>query len=62
MRRLPSRMTCAAAVAAVLNGKTDRSVTIHLLGGDLLIEWNASDGHVLMTGPAREVFGGTWLG
>ena len=53
---------CAAAVAAVLNGKTDRAVTIHLLGGDLFIEWNASDGHVMMTGPAREVFGGTWLG
>ena len=53
---------CAAAVAAILNGKTDRAVTIHLLGGDLFIEWNESDGHVMMTGPAREVFSGEWLG
>ena len=53
---------CATAVAAILNGKTDRAVTIHLLGGDLFIEWNESDGHVMMTGPAREVFGGEWLG
>ncbi len=53
---------CATAVAAVLNGKTDRAVTIHLLGGDLFIEWNESDGHVMMTGPAREVFSGDWPG
>ena len=53
---------CATAVAAILNGRTDRAVMIHLLGGDLFIEWNESDGHVMMTGPAREVFSGEWLG
>ncbi len=48
---------CAAAVAAVLNHKTGRSVTVHLPGGDLLIEW-AADNHVYMTGPASYVFRG----
>jgi diaminopimelate epimerase len=50
---------CAAAVAAVLNNKASRRVTIHLRGGDLEIEWRADDNHVYMTGPAEEVFNGT---
>lgn len=50
---------CAAAVAGVLRGKTGRQVTIHLLGGDLQIEW-AENNHVFMTGPASEVFTGEW--
>jgi diaminopimelate epimerase len=33
-------------------------VTVHLIGGDLSIEW-ASNNHVYMTGPATEVFEGT---
>ena len=53
--------TCATAVAAVLNGKTDRTVTVHLDGGDLLIEWG-EDNHVYKTGPAVEVFRGDYLG
>jgi diaminopimelate epimerase len=53
---------CAAAVAAVLNGKTDRRVTVHLAGGDLLIEWREEDNHVYMTGPAVEVYRGQYLG
>jgi diaminopimelate epimerase len=48
---------CAVAVAAVLTGHTSRTVLVHLVGGDLEIEWNAND-HVLMTGPAEEVFDG----
>jgi diaminopimelate epimerase len=50
---------CAATVASVLNGKTDRTVIVHLLGGDLEVEW-AEDNHVYMTGPAVEVFRGEW--
>jgi diaminopimelate epimerase len=50
---------CAAIVASVLNGKTDHAVTVHLLGGDLEIEW-ADDQHVYMTGPAVEAFRGDW--
>lgn len=49
---------CAALVAAVLNGKTDRRAVVHLNGGDLEIEWGANDNHVLMTGGAEEVFRG----
>jgi diaminopimelate epimerase len=49
---------CAAVVAAVLNEKTERRVAVHLNGGDLDIEWNAADNHVLMTGAAEEVFTG----
>lgn len=49
---------CAAAVAAVLNNHCDRKITVHLLGGDLEIEWNPSDNHVYMTGEAVTVFEG----
>jgi diaminopimelate epimerase len=49
---------CATLVAAVLNDYTDRAATIHLLGGDLFIEWKEQDNHVYMTGPAIEVFSG----
>ena len=42
---------CAAAVAACINGKTDRNVTVQLGMGDLLIEWNKNN-IVYMTGPA----------
>ncbi|NDV94067.1 diaminopimelate epimerase [Dysgonomonas sp. 521] len=49
---------CAAAVAAVLNGLCGRKVTIHLLGGDLEIEWNRENNHVYMTGEAVTVFEG----
>ena len=49
---------CAAGVAGVLVGKNERKVTVHLRGGDLLIEWR-EDNHVYMTGGAEEVFQGT---
>lgn len=52
---------CAAAVAAVLNNLCDRKVTIHLLGGDLEIEWRDSNNHVYMTGEAVTVFEGEIL-
>lgn len=50
---------CAAAVAAHLNGRTGRRVTVHLQAGDLLIEW-AGDNHIYMTGPAEEIFSGDY--
>jgi len=49
--------TCATTVAGVLNGLTDRSVRVSLLGGDLFAEW-AEDNHVFLTGPADEAFSG----
>lgn len=50
----------AVTVAGVLAGKTDRRITIHLSGGDLLTEWKEPDNHVTLTGPAVEVFEGQW--
>lgn len=49
---------CATAVAAVLNGLTDRIVTLKLNGGDLLIRWDDESNHVFMTGGATTVFEG----
>jgi diaminopimelate epimerase len=48
----------AAGVASVLLGLTKRKVNVHLPGGKLLIEWNAKDNHVYMTGPAEKVYEG----
>ena len=50
---------CGSTVAAILNDLTQRKVTVHLLGGDLVIEW-ADDDHVYMSGPATEVFTGDY--
>lgn len=50
---------CATLVASVLNGKSDRSATVSLKGGDLFIEWDESSNHVYMTGPAEQVFEGS---
>ncbi len=49
---------CATVVAAVENGycKKGEDVTVHLRGGDLII--NYTDERVLMTGPATKVFDG----
>lgn len=49
---------CATLVASVLRDKADRAATISLKGGDLYIEWNSSDNHLYMTGPATEVYSG----
>lgn len=52
---------CAAAVAGVLNNKTDRRVSVHLAVGKLEIEWDEVSGRVFMTGPATRVFEGTYI-
>lgn len=49
---------CASLVAAVLNGKTGREVTVHLRGGELQIRWSERDNHVYMTGPGQEIYTG----
>lgn len=49
---------CAVAVASILNGYTDREVTVKLLGGGLFIEWDEKTNKVYMTGPAQVVFDG----
>lgn len=50
----------AVLVASVLAGKSNRRATVHLLGGDLTVEWNEADNHVYIEGPATTVFTGTW--
>jgi len=52
----------AVCVAGALTGRTARQITAHLPGGDLKLHWREDDNHVLMTGPAAEVFTGEWIG
>ncbi|EQA45020.1 diaminopimelate epimerase [Leptospira broomii serovar Hurstbridge str. 5399] len=49
---------CAVMTAAHLSGRAGKDVRIDLRGGSLRIQWLEND-HVLMTGPAKEVFTGT---
>ncbi|MHC4861544.1 MAG: diaminopimelate epimerase [Planctomycetota bacterium] len=49
----------AVTVAGILTGRTGSPVTVHLLGGDLTVEWDG-EGPVHQTGPATEVFAGEW--
>ena len=49
---------CASVVASILNGYTDSTVEVTLLGGKLTINWEQGDSHVFMTGPATTVFEG----
>ncbi len=53
---------CAALVAAVLAGNSDRTVQMKLSGGNLQLHWSAEDNHVYQTGPAEFVYDGEWLG
>lgn len=50
--------TCASVMAAILNGLTENKVLVHLLGGDLVIEYDEKSNHIFMTGPATTVFEG----
>lgn len=50
---------CACVAAAVLNGKTDRCVRVHLRGGQLEVRWDEETGRVFLKGPAEFVFDGT---
>lgn len=49
---------CATAVACILNGFTENAVTVKVLGGELLIEWDRDANLIYMTGPATTVFVG----
>jgi len=50
--------SCAVAVATHLAGKTSQKVTIQMDGGDLQVNWQKTDNHVFLTGPAEFVFEG----
>lgn len=49
---------CATVVACVLNGLTDTSVEVEVLGGRIQIYWDRENNLVYMTGPATTVFEG----
>ncbi len=50
---------CATTVACILNGLTDNTVTVHVLGGDIVCSWDGKvDSSVIMEGPATTVFTG----
>jgi diaminopimelate epimerase len=52
--------SCAAAVAASLNGLTDRSVRVRTEGGALRVDWR-EDNRIMLTGSAEVIFDGRWL-
>ncbi len=49
---------CATLVSGVRKNLTDRKAVISLPGGDLGVEWRATDDHVLMSGPVELEFEG----
>jgi len=52
--------SCAGAVAAMINEKTDRDVRVVMEGGEVRIKWR-EDGQVVITGTAEVVYSGQWL-
>ena len=52
---------CATVVACILNGLTDNTVTVKLLGGEIEITWDREENLVYMTGPAVTVFSGDYI-
>jgi diaminopimelate epimerase len=52
----------AVCVAGVLTGRSERKILAHLPGGDLRLRWDEKTNHIFKTGPATEVFEGTWDG
>ena len=52
--------SCASAVAAALNGLTERKVRVRTEGGTLVVDWNDED-RVLLAASAEVVYEGRWL-
>ena len=51
--------SCAAAVASILNGLTDRQVRVRTEAGSLQVAW-PKKGEVMLTGPVGKVVQGTY--
>ena len=51
---------CATVAACILNGLTDHTVTVKLLGGEIEVTWDREENLIYMTGPAATVFEGEW--
>jgi diaminopimelate epimerase len=52
--------SCAAAVAAMINQKVERSIDVRMPGGRARIQWR-DDGEVVINAPAELVYSGDWL-
>ena len=48
---------CAASVTAILKGLVNSPVTVHMDGGNLIIDWDGLNS-ITMSGPAEIVFEG----
>jgi diaminopimelate epimerase len=55
--------SCAAAVAAMIKGETERVVQVLMPGGQARIQWrgDGDDGEVVITGTAEVIYVGDWL-
>ena len=55
--------SCAAAVAAMIKGETERAVDVLMPGGHAKIQWrgDGDQGEVVITGTAEVVYDGEWL-
>jgi diaminopimelate epimerase len=52
--------SCASAIAATLNGLTDRNVLVRTEGGTLRVDWRDDD-RVMLTASAEVIYEGGWL-
>ena len=52
--------SCGSAVAAMLNGLTDRNIRVRTAGGLLRVNWR-EDNRVMLTGTAEVLYEGRWL-
>ncbi len=55
--------SCAAAVATMIKGETERLVNVLMPGGRAKIHWrgDGDDGEVVITGTAEVIYDGEWL-
>ncbi len=53
--------SCGASIASMLNGYTERSIRVKTLGGILRVVWQ-EDYSVKLTGSAKVIYEGVWLG
>jgi diaminopimelate epimerase len=51
--------SCAAAVASILDGRTERQVHVQTEAGSLLVAWPES-GEIVLTGPVERIAQGTY--
>jgi len=56
--------SCAAAVASMIKGETEREVEVFMPGGRARIQWmgRGYTGEVVITGTAEVIYDGDWLG